>query len=473
MIAGLMVPVSYLNNVILGRVGPEVLGYYAMILLTRDFTSSFLMFGENQVVVRFFPSLKTRQRRSFILSYLLLVLLLDVVLAATAFAIPSLRSSLLQLRSEGNLFALVILFIPITILFNTASATLQSMLEMKAVALIYRTIPAWNTVGFLIVLWTLTEAESNVNGVYVVLTVVVVYLLSTIAVTIVAYEKILKDSKGPLLAFNLPKGFLSFCCFLWCSGATSFIIENFDQSYVLKTLSLGELGLYRAALSSARFVPWLPLLTIQLSFPLFSQLLNRGASTDEYYNRFIRLNLIVSGAAAIIIALNGPVILSLFGTAYRGAEEVLSVLSLGFVLYSLTAVNGSLILAKGRAGIGLICGLAGATLQVFLTYMLASEMGALGIAVARISALAVITLLGTFTVFKIAGLKIQRSLLGWITLLIGLTYLNHVWASADTLTIVWKNVAAIAAMVGFILLTRLVRLEDLMKLRTVLQDDRK
>jgi O-antigen/teichoic acid export membrane protein len=73
-LSALAVPFSVGSNLVLARVGPEMLGVYGVLSVYVGLIASFLYFGGDTVVIRFIPDCREGERASFLVSYLGVIL---------------------------------------------------------------------------------------------------------------------------------------------------------------------------------------------------------------------------------------------------------------------------------------------------------------------------------------------------------------------------------------------------------------
>ncbi|RPJ53509.1 MAG: hypothetical protein EHM23_30830 [Acidobacteria bacterium] len=448
-IALAMIPVSYLTQVLLGRMGPVALAYYALVFLAREFITNVFMLGENQTIVRFLPAIPANQRPGFLVRYLLIVSVPACLLVAGISQISSLRHFLIPEHIPLDIVLLLLIFVPITLLFNTCVAALQALLQMKVVGLWYRGLPLLNLLGFLAVYRYLPALRKHETGFWVVLIVLVSYLLSLAALAVFLHRQCLAHWTSSVLSTRLPRGFFRYMGFIGIGTISSFVIENFDQTYILSALPLEQLGHYRAALSTAKFVPWLPLIMIQITMPLFSQLEAAGDDMGirKHYARMMSLNISISSAIACLVMLFARPILSLFGPTYASAYTVLIALATGLALHSITTVNSSLLLAKGYAGINLVGALAASGCQVFLIVSLIGPLGPTGVAISRGVTLLLLVLITSYFVSKFACCRIPSAQFAWLAAL-GLVAAFGLLISDQSGAGFWLRIAAAVLVVA-------------------------
>jgi O-antigen/teichoic acid export membrane protein len=251
---------------------------------------------------------------------------------------------------------------------------------------------------------------------------------------------------GSSIQVFFPQGFWYFATIIQLSTVALFILDSFDQAFVVSHFDLSKLGLYRAPLVTAQSVRWMPLILTQTMLPLFS---NLSARREEQHIRFVyarltRYGVLGTSTVALILILFSRQILGLFGEAYVATSSVLAILSGVFILSAISTVNSSMIVATGRVGWGAVSGLIGSTAQIFLSLMLADRLGLNGIAIAKASNLLCITALNALFVLWAFGLRPENKVIMVLAIDLVAIFLAQ-WIVPPTLPlVVARNLAILA-----------------------------
>lgn len=404
----LVLPVSYLNSILLGRISPKALGLYGLLLLAGSLTTLFL-FGGSQTLVKFLPSTPADRRIPFVLTYGLLVCGVAALLLIAIAIDPGLLSLLVRRDLDPRSIRYLFPFVPLILLVAIFRAILQARMEVKWMTIATKVVPLISFAGFavLYLLWRYIPDELLGEAILVIFCVA--QLVSIILAAYQVYTRFIKVEPLSIGLF-LPSDFWRFGSIMSLSMVVILILNNFDQVLVFSQFEIDQLGIYRASLTTAEFVRWLPVLSTQAVLPLFSHLLADDQQNQIHvaYRRVMRYNTLATCAIALIIVLFSQEILRLFGNPYLQAEGILVLLAGVFVLSGISTVNSSFIVATGRVELGLISGVVGAVLQIAISLMLIEHLGTEGAAIGKAMNFVGIFVLNAWFANRIAGLKPDR-----------------------------------------------------------------
>ena len=133
-------PLSFVTNVALGRISPEVLGTYGAIQILIGTSFTFLVFGGANVFTRFVPALPDEERFAFLGSYAVAVLGVFVTLAVLAALLPGwTRLFLSQFGAPPPALALAVLAASVVVgmagwyLYAVSEATWAVLVEKSVI----------------------------------------------------------------------------------------------------------------------------------------------------------------------------------------------------------------------------------------------------------------------------------------------------------------------------------------------------
>jgi len=407
-----VIPLSYGTSIILGRISPEALGTYGFLAVLSSAVATFFMFGGGQVIVRFLPELESEKKSAFLFSYAVLAFgvaatLLSLVLLSPA-TLAYLTRSEIDVRFSPYLWILA----PIVLIQQISLAVLQARMEIKWMSIASRLTPVLNFFCFLALALFLRGYFAKHVFLAIITVVIGSNVISLLLAVYQVWAKVIRQIELHL-QFFFPQGFWYFATIVHLSTIVIFILDNFDQAFVVSRFNLSELGLYRASLVTAQFVRWMPLVLTQTVLPLFSNLL---ANREEQiirttYARLARYGILGTSAVALILILFSQQILGFFGEAYIAGSSTLVILSSVFILSAISTVNSSMIVATGRVGWGIASGLIGSTVQIFLSVVLIDRLGLNGIAIAKVSNLLCIAVLNALFVRWAFGLRLESKVM--------------------------------------------------------------
>jgi len=413
-----VVPLSYATNIILGRIGSEMLGLYGVVLIFISVITTFFFLGGNQVLVKFLPGIVEQDRIGFVLTYSVIVLSLGLLLVFALQLNPRLLTYLLKQQAVAlQLWSYFLLLVPIILVLQICLATLQARMEITWMTITGKLPAVLTFLGFAVLSFLWREVF-RINGASII---GAVFLVSYLAAVILAIYQVYISFVRPVPfrpKFSLPPGFWYFVAVVHLSTLLVFVLDNFDQAVILWSLDIEQLGLYRAALVTGYFVRWIPLTLMQIVFPLLSNLL-AGQETfvlQEAYEKIIRYSGIVTGAVALVVVSFARQVLALFGTDYVSAATAMGILAMVYALSSASTVNSSAIVASGHVGWGLLSGVVGSVLQILVSLLLIGQLGLLAAALGKAGNLLCITILNGWFVWHRLKLTVDRRVL-WLFLI--------------------------------------------------------
>lgn len=418
-------PVSYLNSLVLGRIAPKALGLYGLLLVSSSITI-LLVLGGRQTLIKFLPGTPSHRRIPFVLTYGLLVAGLATLFLVAVGVRPSLAPFLARRPLGPSTIRYLFPFVPLVLLVNLFRAILQARMEIKWMTIAGKLIPVISLAGFSILYAFRRQVPNDRLGEVIFFVFCAAQLASLALAAYHVYIRFIRVE--PLhLAWYLPSGFWPFSLMVSLSMIVILVLDNFDQALIFSQFKIDQLGIYRASLTTAEFVRWLPLLMIQATLPLFSHLLadEQQSRIKSTYRRVVRYNTLVTTAIALVIVLFSHEILGLFGPEYTPVENVLVLLACAFMFSGISTVNSSFIVASGRVELGLTSGIIGSLLQIVISLILVKYIGIQGVAIGKVINLGCITVLNAWFVNRIAGLKPAPEsikLLGIVILIISLSY---------------------------------------------------
>ncbi len=344
-LSGSALVAGFCTNVILGRLGAEMLGLYTLLMIIVSMIQTFFVFGASNVLVNYLPNLEPTSRPRFILTYSILVYVVGTLLLVVCLLFPQVMQ--LVFRSELNisLSLYLIVLVPILLAQVLVWAILQAELEGTVLAISQNAV-SWLylvTVGVLFLAGVLnTEAGNRYLFGAVVVANLVAFL---IGVAYVRREYLTVESVTR--SWFLPKGFWSFTLALHFGTLFNFLIANAAPMFVIRELSLRDLGYYRAAAVFAGFVPWVPSVFDRSFYPSFCNLVSKKLPTHDVYGKFARLNAMSSGTVALTILLFAREFLSVFGKEFSDSSYImLALLAIGYVVSTpFVSINFALVTA--------------------------------------------------------------------------------------------------------------------------------
>lgn len=376
------------TNVILGRIGAEVLGFYSLLMLVVSMVQTFFVFGASNVLVNYLPGLAPEQKPKFVLTYSAIVYIVGLVFLAICLLFPSVLHLVFRSELDVPIGKYLTILVPVLIAQVLAWAILQSELKVAVLAVSQNAV-SWFylvNIGLMAALGFLATRSGTAlhDSIFVAVVLSNVVALA-IAVTYVRKEYWKVSDLAH--AWFLPSGFWKFTLALHFGTLFNFMIGNAAPVFILRELGLRELGYFRAASVFAAFVSWVPSVFDKSFYPSFCNLVSKKLPTDDAYGRFSRLNAMSSALVALVIILFTRELLGVFGKEFsEGAYFLLIMLSAGYLISSpFIQVNFALVTAHLKTPHTMAAYAIAAAAGILLYATLVPRFGLTGIAVAFLS----------------------------------------------------------------------------------------
>jgi O-antigen/teichoic acid export membrane protein len=210
-----------------------------------------------------------------------------------------------------------------------------------------------------------------------------------------ALARVMRRRWQTSLRWYLPPRFWSFTLTFHVNTIAWFFFQSIDQIYIAAAFSLGQVGIYRAALVVATYALWAPNLFTGAMYPFFTNLVARGdfATLKSAYQRYSAITGVMVGLVSLATGLFAPEILSLFGKGYgQQPLTLMIVFSLMYTVFASAAYvpSTALITAHEDIWLNLILNILSLGLRIGLYGPLVSRYGLLGIAYANAISLGVL-----------------------------------------------------------------------------------
>jgi O-antigen/teichoic acid export membrane protein len=187
------------------------------------------------------------------------------------------------------------------------------------------------------------------------------------------------------------KSLLSASWPLLLSGMTIMIYMKIDQIMLGQMLGDEAVGIFSAATRISEIWYFVPMAVVASVFPAILEA--KKQSEELYYARLQRLyDLMVFLAVAVALPMTflaTPIVIMLFGEAYRAAGSVLAIHIWAAVFVFLGVASGQWLLAENRQSLSLQRSAIGMLINVSLNYVLIPNFGPMGAASATVFSQAV------------------------------------------------------------------------------------
>lgn len=459
------IPVVYATNVILGRIGPDALGSYSFIILFHLLVLTFLTPGGEQALVRFLPMLPGERRLPLLITYGALSGALTLLFVASIFFYPApFHNTLLGNQADlaHRLFPILLLLAPVAVATKLMLLVIQASMDIKGMALISKAVPACTLAGILGL--AVLHSRGAIQGDMTRPIVGVVLAANAVSLILAVVRAAPTLRKWPLrFRAPSPTGFWSFTVYSLATCSLAFAFANFDLLIISNQLGVRQLGLYKPAQLIGEFVRWLPVVLNQTLYPLFCNLMPQGeyGQLRRTYARVVRYGTVLVGAVGLAVACLASEILAVFGTEFLQNRTTLILLAGAFTLSAVGIVNGSMIMAAGKAGRVLLHWTIGAGLQILIAVWLVPRVGAIGAATGKTVHLVAVTLLDAWVAHAALRLAVPRRVLLLMALNFGLIAFACAYSPVSQLLSVLRGAFLLALYALFVHRLELIHLDDI------------
>lgn len=307
------------------------------------------------------------------------------------------------LRNAPHLVPLlraVVILLPVSMWLLLVRGVLVGMREHGVVAVERVLTPVLRLVTFVALLLT---------GTLTVTTAVWAHMLCSAAggafLAVALLRRRVADT-GVTPAAHLGRHLASYGLRGWGAVVGNLVVWRLDQVVMVALVTPEQLGYYVVAVSFAEISG---MVVNSVRNVLFTESAHRD--DRELIARAGRLMVVmVVAAAAVGVLLAEPVMMLLFGADFGPSVRLAQVLVLASIPFCVDQVIAAGIYAEGHPGKRSISQITSAAVTVGLLLLLAPRMGAMGAAVATLSAYCVACLISLATYRRITGLPVRRML---------------------------------------------------------------
>jgi O-antigen/teichoic acid export membrane protein len=417
---GLGMPTAFLIALMLGRIGPEALGVYAIVQILIGVITTFVVYGGPPVLSVFLPKLASAEDRGrFVFSYLVILLVFMVAILVLFWLFPKLLAFLLRrefsMHSYGWFIALALAIVATETFANAASGLM--LIKVTAIARqMMRTVllPLVAILFFFRRDLLIEHAMPFILG---------GFLGGYVAAAVIAFIGIHRDGRFSLhRGWLLPRGFWAFSSVAMASTIFTFFYGNFDRMAVLSIQDLEGLGRYQAVLSVNAFIEHIPALVVPSLIPTFSNLL--AAGREETFKRafvlLCRWAVVPVTVVSLITMGFSHTLLSVFGATYAEYYWLLTLFGLTAIVRSLNLVTSTINTCMEHNTFRFVQQLSMILIQCVLTLALISAYGVIAIAGAKMISVAIASVSGVLYIFFIIGMSRKLPLSYKAAVLVGI-----------------------------------------------------
>jgi O-antigen/teichoic acid export membrane protein len=425
---GFGMPAAFLIALMLGRVGPEALGIYALAQILIGVITTFVVYGGPPVLSVFMPKITNAEDRGrFVFSYLMILIMAMAAVLSLFWLFPKAFEFLLQrkfdMRNYGW-FVLLSLVIVATETFANAASGLM-LIKVTAIARQMMRTVLLPLVAFLFFF----KREILID--YGMSCILGGFLVGYLAAAVISIVGIIREPRFKMRpGWLLPPGFWAFSIATMGTTVFSFLYTNFDRMAVLSIQDIVGLGVYQAVLSVVALLERIPTLLLSSIIPTFSHLQAKEDQTtfQRSFDFLCRWSVFQVSFPAMVIIAFSPQVLGAFGATYVKYDYLLGLFCFVCIIRSMGLPSLVILTCKEKNAFRFNSLLIWTLLQIMMTLLLISRFGVLAIAGSKMLFSSLSSLTATFYVFYVLRLSPRLPLAYFVAIVVGviLTFLR-VW----------------------------------------------
>jgi O-antigen/teichoic acid export membrane protein len=453
----LALPLSFVTNMILGRISPEALGAYGAIQLFVGSSFTFLVFGGANVFTRFVPAIEPPARLAFFRAYGAVVAIVFAVVVAATLAVPGAAEAVLRPLGAPPPA------IPIALLAASAVAAMTGWYlyadeESTSAVAVEKLIVLGFFVTALVALTSAGDALRRGDTSFLWRGALVVYVVAA-AVALIR----LTSTSGFAMrrrGWLLPEGFWSVATYTHVDTLVTYVYVALAPSVIVLWVDLRTLGFLHAALRYTVLLAGFPVAVMAVLGPELRRLVAAGdrdeASRQASFS--VQVAMLVLGPIVLgLIAFAEPA-MAVFGPGFSAQADVLRLVAPSVLSTPVFYCGASFAVAVGVFRAYLRASILYVVIAMALLAVLVPAWGVRG-AAAAMTLGAIVRMVATAAILRREGFRTPaRVAVAWGCSAVGLAVMlafHPPWPAAAGL--------AVVLLVAFGLLGR-VRLDEFRRL---------
>ena len=278
-------------------------------------------------------------------------------------------------------------------------------------------------------------------------------------------SKFSKKLTKKLISFGIPVSI----------GAFGWLILSYTDTLTLTYFKgLEQVALYNVALPIAGLLWYFSRSIITVIFPMSSELwikkkkyLQKGVTFLQKYSFAL-----IIPFALIMFSFPDIIIRILFGETYVAASSALMILAIGTIIYTVAAINSTMLNAVNQHRLNTKIILMGAVLNILLNFILIPKFNIVGAAIATSTSYLLILILTTYKLKHIVNSEFPW--MNWLkSLFAGVTFVLIIWFLKKTLILnVWVElvICILVASVVYVVLLYFSKVISLKEIKNILKN---
>jgi O-antigen/teichoic acid export membrane protein len=343
-------PFSYCTNILLARVGPEVLGTYGLLGVYMSLVTCIFYLGGDAVCIKFIPELEPPDRLPFFASYFTLICLTLLPWLVVAYFWPAGTQYIFGREHNPSFYFVVIALSPVYILFLMVAAALKGTLEIRSAQIVLRMLPIGAFLFYLVLFFGFKPVlAARATGI-----IWGIFLGITGVAAISGFRRLLHlpswQGFSRHLRFQIPQGFWRFTLATQQSSVLGFFISRTDYLLIINFAGLSVLGKYVALMTLPSMIPVINNYFLDTLLPSLTNLIaaRNWAGASEVLCVHMRILFVISAASTYGLILFAAPLTAVFGSKYT---SLVPGVILGSVLIGIASpglAGGTMLISVGK-----------------------------------------------------------------------------------------------------------------------------
>tara|TARA_Y100001954_G_C15825679_1_gene612055 strand:- start:4913 stop:6382 length:1470 start_codon:yes stop_codon:yes gene_type:complete len=339
----------------------ENYGVYDSLIALSTLVASFLVFGQDSAVARWFYQVDEKKLKQKIVSESLIIQLIFTILIIPLLIIyrNELANFYLQKTNYGQYILLILIFSFLLLLNNYTINILKWTYERKKYAILSILKPLLILSSLLLVIASSGDLIDflTYNNIALIITNILGFYFCR---KWIIFPKKLTFIKK-MFYYGAPLGILS---------STASFLPVIQRNMITFFLDLYSLGIYALAFKISAIVVMIDGI-FHMAWGPFSMSIFKEKDAEYVYNLVLKIFFIVIISAVFIINLSSPLLIKFFGTSeYFEAKALVLPLSLALMINGITGITGTGISLSMKSYLSLIPFTISATILTILLYYL-------------------------------------------------------------------------------------------------------
>ncbi len=405
---------GYIYRVIIARLGPEAYGEISLGLAVFGILSVISILGLELGTLRYvsiYKNINAKEKIKGTISFAMkTTLMISLILGAILFIFSDFISQTLFHTTEISLILKIIsIALPFEVIRVITVNTFKAFSKIEYD--VYTRIIAENVMKIILTLIFISIGLGVIGAIIAYTSSIVI---STIFSLIILETKVFPFFRTKIKSICPKKEIFLYSAPLLFNSLTIIIIAWIDTLMLGFFRTTSEVGLYNAAIPTAKLIYILPTALVSLYLPTIAQYLNNRTELKKTFYLTTKWILLINlNFLFLAIIFSKSLLGILFGNEYMIASLALIILIIGYFINSMVYTSRDILMLMKKSTTILIATLTGGILNIILNYLLIPQYGIIGAAIATsisIITLSLIIFLKTkkYTKIKIINLRLIK-----------------------------------------------------------------